>query len=524
MPTVLSVGVQLAKHKAIVTRITTIEELAGVTILYSHKTGTLTTNQLTIDKNIVKTCGPFSPRDVILLAAYAPRTENQDAIDQCVIGTLNDPACTRTGIKLLDFKPFNPVDKRTEITYCEESSGKLKRVTKGMTGIIIELCTCNKAEEVENQLEADITDFAGCGLHDLAVAYEEFDHDNFEGEGNSFKLIGLLAIFDPPRGDTKQTIDDAIALGVKVKMVTSDQLAIAKETGGHLGLGDHMYLAKVLKDGPTPSSKQLTLNEMIMDAEGFASVFPKHKYEIVKHLQGLGHLCAMTGDGANDAPALSHANISITVEGATDAACSAADILLTEPGLSTIVHAIKGSCQIFQHMCNYQLFEDKFSDTLEPEVRDNSRKNHNDHQLHMIIYLQVAMISQALIFITCLHGFFMACPSTALLSAFAIAQLISSIIAAYTDWGFTDIHLTSVGWIGIIWIWNIIWFFPLNWIKFGMKATVIYWFCECRECKAHKAAHPSYPHHCAASIHELLYSNLFGSTRTMTLAIKSLST
>lgn len=361
MPTVLSVTLavgaqQLAKHKAIVTRITAIEELAGVTILCSDKTGTLTTNKLTIDKALVKTYGPFSPEDTLLLAAYASRTENQDAIDACVVGSLDDPARARAGIKLLEFKPFNPVDKRTEITYREESTGRLRRVTKGMTGIIIELCKRNKTEEIENRLEADVEEFATRGLRALAVAFEELDHDDHEGEGNGFELVGLLAIFDPPRSDTKQTIDDAMALGVKVKMVTGDQLAIAKETGRRLGLGDHMYPAKVLKDGPAPGGKHLTLDEMIMDADGFAGVFPEHKYEIVKRLQGLGHLCAMTGDGANDAPALSRANVGIAVEGATDAARGAADIVLTEPGLSTIVHAIRGSRIIFQRMRNYSIY------------------------------------------------------------------------------------------------------------------------------------------------------------------------
>jgi len=361
MPTVLSVTLavgaqQLAKHKAIVTRITAIEELAGVTILCSDKTGTLTTNKLTIDRNTIKTYGPFSAEDVILLAAYASRTENQDAIDQSVVQAIGDVSRARAGIKLLDFKPFNPVDKRTEITYREESSGKIKRVTKGMTGIIIELCTRNKSEELENRLESDVEEYATRGLRALAVAYEEVEGDNPEKEGNGFELIGLLAIFDPPREDTKQTIDDALALGVKVKMVTGDQLAIAKETGRRLGLGDHMYPAKVLKDGPAPGGKHASLDEMIMDADGFAGVFPEHKYEIVKRLQGLGHLCAMTGDGANDAPALSRANVGIAVEGATDAARGAADIVLTEPGLSTIVHAIRGSRVIFQRMRNYSIY------------------------------------------------------------------------------------------------------------------------------------------------------------------------
>ncbi|KAG5644206.1 hypothetical protein DXG03_008869 [Asterophora parasitica] len=601
MPTVLSVTLavgaqQLAKHKAIVTRITAIEELAGVTILCSDKTGTLTTNKLTIDRGTIRTYGPFTPDDVILLAAYASRTENQDAIDSSVVGAVGDPARARAGIKLLDFKPFNPVDKRTEITYREESSGKLKRVTKGMTGIIIELCTRNKTPEVEDKLEADVEEFASRGLRALAVAFEEVDGDDFEAEGNGFELIGLLAIFDPPREDTKQTIDDAIALGVKVKMVTGDQLAIAKETGRRLGLGDHMYPAKVLKEGPAPGSKHASLDEMIMDADGFAGVFPEHKYEIVKRLQGLGHLCAMTGDGANDAPALSRANVGIAVEGATDAARGAADIVLTEPGLSTIVHAIRGSRQIFQRMRNYAIYAcavtirivvcfailafaykfdfppfmiliiallndgtimtlsvDRVLPSMTPDSWDLAEifafaiayglyltastvalvctilettffQDHfgvsletfpvqaNDPQLHMVVYLQVAIISQALIFVTRSHSFFfMERPSVALFTAFCIAQLIASIIAAYGDWGFTKIRAISGGWIGIVWVWNIVWFIPLDWIKFAMKATIIKSLRRRREAAAIAEATSGIPitrtQSRAASLHESLYSN-----------------
>ncbi|KAF8633141.1 hypothetical protein AX17_004642 [Amanita inopinata Kibby_2008] len=602
MPTVLSVTLavgaqQLAKHKAIVTRITAIEELAGVTILCSDKTGTLTTNKLTIDRNTIRTYGPFSADDVILLAAYASRTENQDAIDTSVVAALGDTARARAGIKLLDFKPFNPVDKRTEITYLEEASGKLKRVTKGMTGIIIDLCTRNKTDEIEDRLEADVEEYAVRGLRALAVAYEELDGDDPEAEGNGFELIGLLAIFDPPREDTKQTIDDALALGVKVKMVTGDQLAIAKETGRRLGLGDHMYPAKVLKDGPAPNGKHRSLDEMILDADGFAGVFPEHKYEIVKRLQSLGHLCAMTGDGANDAPALSRANVGIAVEGATDAARGAADIVLTEPGLSTIVHAIRGSRIIFQRMRNYSIyacavtirivvcfsilaFAYKFDfppfmvliiallndgtimtlsvDRVLPSTTPDSwdlaeifsyavayglyltastialvciiietdffeRKfgvsletqrpiSHNDRQLHMIVYLQVAIISQALIFVTRAHGFFfMERPSAALLAAFCFAQLISSIIAAYGNWGFTSIRAISGGWIGIVWVWNIVWFLPLDWIKFAMKATVIKWLRHRRESAVFRESRTGIPitrtQSRAASIHESMYSN-----------------
>ncbi|KAJ3862007.1 putative plasmamembrane-ATPase [Lentinula novae-zelandiae] len=299
-----------------------------------------------------------------------------------------------------------------------------------------------------------------------------------------------------------------------------------------------MYPAKVLKDGPAPSGKHATLDEMIVDADGFAGVFPEHKYKNVKCLQGLGHLCAMTGIGANDAPALSLANIGIAIKGATDAACGAADIVLTEPGLSTIVHAIRGSHIIFQHRRNYSIyacavtfhivvcfailawvyqfdfplfmvliitllndsttrtlsvdhvlpsntpdsrdlaeifayaiayglyltlstvilvviilesnfFQNKFGVTLLPSPVDP-----NNEQLHAIVYLQVAIISQALIFVTCSHGFFfMKHSSFALMGAFCVAQLISSITAAYCNWGFTDKHGISGGWIGIVWVW-----------------------------------------------------------------------
>jgi H+-transporting ATPase len=597
MPTVLSVTLavgaqQLAKHKAIVTRITAIEELAGVTILCSDKTGTLTTNKLTIDKENVKCYSKWDVEGVCLLAAYCSRTENQDAIDGCVVGTLPDPKMAREGIKLLDFKPFNPVDKRTEITYLDERDNRLKRATKGMTGIIIDLCSRDKTSELEDQLETDVEEFARRGLRALAVAYEDVNGDEKDSPGNGFELVGLLSIFDPPRSDTKQTIDDAMALGVKVKMVTGDQLAIAKETGRRLGLGDHMYAAKVLKEGPEAGGKHANLDEMIMDADGFAGVFPEHKFEIVKRIQGLGHLCAMTGDGANDAPALSRANVGIAVEGATDAARGAADIVLTEPGLSTIVHAIHGSRVIFQRMRNYAVYAcavtirivvcfaimvfgwqfefpsfmvliiavlndgtimtlslDRVLPSKTPDSWDLAEvfaygigyglylsastialfavmhhtsffedrfgvdpigKDVNDYGGHMVIYLQVAIISQALIFVTRSHGpSWTERPSYALMGAFLLAQLISSIIAAYGDWGFTYVRGISGGWIGIVWVWNIVWYFPLDLVKFALKRTIIAYLQ-----KRKAALHPPALVDASgerlqrtASRHESLYSN-----------------
>ncbi|KAJ3711202.1 HAD-like domain-containing protein [Lentinula raphanica] len=274
MPTVLSVILSV--------------ELAGHTLLCSDKTGALTINKLAVDQNNIKTYGPFSADEVILLAAYASCTESQDAIDASVVTALGDVLKACAGIKLLDFKPFKP---------------------------------SNPPEELENKLKAGVEEYVTRGLRALALAYEELDGHDHEAKGNGFELIGLLAVFDPPCDNTKQTVDDALALCVKVKTVTSDQLAIQRNRTDLLG---------------TPGGKHPSLDKIIMNADGFAGVFPEYKHEIVKHLQGLGHLCAITGDGANDVPALSCTTVGIAVEGATDAAHGAADIILTESGLQPL--------------------------------------------------------------------------------------------------------------------------------------------------------------------------------------------
>lgn len=556
MPTVLSVTLaigakQLAEHKAIVTRITAIEEMAAVTILCSDKTGTLTLNKLIVDKPTIKTYAEQDGDEIIKLSAFASRTENQDAIDFCIVNSLPDPSQARGGIEELEFKPFNPVVKRTEITYKDNESGKVLRVTKGMSHTILDLCSRDKNEEQIKALNDDVDEFARRGLRALAVAVDEVPSGEVEGEGMGFRLIGLLPIYDPPRSDTKETIDRAIELGIQVKMITGDQLAIGKETGRRLGMGDNMYLSKTLKEGPPAGSGYTDVDQMVLQCDGFAGVYPEHKYEIVERLQNLGHMCAMTGDGVNDAPALSKANVGIAVADATDAARSAADIVLTEPGLSVIIEAIIGSRQIFQRMRNYAIytcsvtirvvvgfsilcwaFQFDFppflvlimailndgtimtisTDRVKPSPYPNSwnlreifayaivyglyltvstvaffavafktdffvekfgveRFDDANHGIyHSIVYLQVSTISQGLIFVTRSRGFFfMERPSVMLMCAFVLAQLVAMFIAVYADWGFTKIYGCGWAWAGIVWIWNFVWFVPLDFIKFAMQ-------------------------------------------------------
>ncbi|KAL2935904.1 Plasma membrane ATPase 2, partial [Bienertia sinuspersici] len=211
----------------------------------------------------------------------------------------------------------------------------------------------NKSD-IERRVHAVIDKFAERGLRSLAVAYQEVPEGRKDSLGGPWQFVGLMPLFDPPRHDSAETIRRALNLGVNVKMITGDQLAIGKETGRRLGMGTNMYpSSSLLGQCKDESISSLPVDDLIEKADGFAGVFPEHKYEIVKRLQARKHICGMTGDGVNDAPALKKADIGIAVADATDAARSASDIVLTEPGLSVIISAVLTSRAIFQRMKNY---------------------------------------------------------------------------------------------------------------------------------------------------------------------------
>ncbi|KAL7183085.1 hypothetical protein ACSBR1_041711 [Camellia fascicularis] len=303
---------------------TAIEEMAGMDVLCSDKTGTLTLNKLTVDRNLIEVFAKGVDRDlVILLAARASSTENQDAIDAAIVGMLADP-------KEVHFLPFNPVDKRTALTYID-ASGNWHRASKGAPEQILALCNCK--EDVRKKVHSVIEKFAERGFRSLAVARQEVLEKAKDSPGAPWQFVGLLPLFDPPRHDSADTIKRALNLGVNVKMITGDQLAIGKETGRRLGMGTNMYPSSALLGQDKDASvAALPVDELIEKADGFAGVFPEHKYEIVKRLQERKHICGMTGDGVNDAPALKKTDIGIAVADATDAARGASDIVLTEPG------------------------------------------------------------------------------------------------------------------------------------------------------------------------------------------------
>jgi len=351
MPTVLSVTMAvgarlLSRKQAIVSRLVAIEELAGVDVLCADKTGTLTQNKLTLGD-------PFSvgavPADqVILFGALASREENNDTIDLAVLGGLKDKDALKQ-YEVVHFQPFDPVHKRTEATV-KGKDGKTFKVTKGAPQVIMALS--DNAGKVKAEVDKAVNEFAARGFRALGVA-------RAEGDG-PWQFLGVLPLFDPPREDAKSTIATALAMGVKVKMVTGDALAIAKETAKKLDMGSNILNAASLGDTDKKESKEVAGS--IDQADGFAQVFPEHKFHIVDVLQKLGHIVGMTGDGVNDAPALKKADCGIAVSGATDAARAAAAIVLTTPGLSVIIDAIKESRKIFQRMNSYAIY--RISETL----------------------------------------------------------------------------------------------------------------------------------------------------------------
>ncbi|MFU8653850.1 plasma-membrane proton-efflux P-type ATPase [Methanotorris formicicus] len=348
MPAVLSItmaigALNLAKKDAIVKKLVSIEELAGVDILCSDKTGTLTKNQLVCGEII--TLNDFSKEDVVLFATLASREEDADAIDMAILNEAEKLNLIEKikNYKIKKFIPFDPVIKRTE---AEITNEKTFKVSKGAPQVILDLC--NADEDFRKKVEEIVDKLAENGYRALGVAIY------MDGK---WHFTGIISLYDPPREDAPLAVKKIKELGVKIKMVTGDHVAIAKNIARILGIGNKIIsiseLLKKLKGGEIKEEK---FDVIVEEADGFAEVFPEHKYRIVDSLQNREHMVAMTGDGVNDAPALKKADCGIAVSNATDAARAAADIILLSPGISVIVDAIQEARRIFQRMESYVIY------------------------------------------------------------------------------------------------------------------------------------------------------------------------
>ncbi|HEB82925.1 MAG TPA: plasma-membrane proton-efflux P-type ATPase, partial [Gammaproteobacteria bacterium] len=289
MPAVLSMtmavgAMVLSKRKAIVTRLESIEEMASMDVLCSDKTGTLTQNRLTLGD--IELFNAADAQEVLLAAALASREEDRDAIDEAVLQGLQDRA-RFTQFKQVKFVPFDPVHKRTEATV-RDAAGQSLDVTKGAPQVIIEMA--GLSGEALQRAQQVVENFATQGYRALGVAQRK-------AGDSAWTFLGILSMFDPPREDSAETISRAQAYGVSVKMVTGDNLSIARQIAAKLGLGTHILKADALPVKSQDASGEAARGDEIASSDGFAEVFPEHKFAIVKTLQANNHITGMTGDG-----------------------------------------------------------------------------------------------------------------------------------------------------------------------------------------------------------------------------------
>ncbi len=383
LPAVLSATMaigasKLAAMKAIVSKLTSIEELASMNILCSDKTGTLTKNQLTVGD--IQVLGAKDTKEILDIAYLACSKDSKDAIDFAISEKVTDKQELNSYTQV-KFTPFDPTIKRTE-AIIKKPDGTEFSATKGAPQIIQQMCKPTK--DIADKINACVDNFAKKGYRTLGIA-------KGDGKGN-WQFLGIIPLFDPPRDDTQETINHVHAMGIDVKMVTGDHEAIAREVSETLGLGSNILPISHFDTKQNKDIDKAKLGDMIESADGFSEVFPEHKFEIVKVLQDRHHVVGMTGDGVNDAPALKQADVGIAVSGAVDAAKEAADLVLTEPGLLVISHAIEEARKIFGRMKSYAMY--RISETCRLLFfLLLAMIIYNDHPLTAIMVILIALLN-----------------------------------------------------------------------------------------------------------------------------------
>lgn len=345
LPAVLSVTMsigakRLAAWKAIVSRLAAMEEMAGLEVLCADKTGTLTKNELELQEPVV--IGARDNHDLILAAALTAERDSEDPIDKAILAGLDDVK-ELDGYEITDFTPFDPTRKRADAEVSQ--NGSRFTVTKGAPQVILDLV--DPDEKTRKKVREAVADLGEKGFRALGVARKVDEGWNY---------LGILPLLDPPREDTARVIDTARnRYHIDIRMVTGDHPAIGKQVAGQIGLWQDIRAAAEFfqedkgDQGPEEETG-FQISDEVLKVDGFAEVTPEHKFKIIKAFQNRDRIVGMTGDGVNDAPALKQADVGIAVVGATDAARSAAHLVLTARGLGVITRAIEEARRIFERM------------------------------------------------------------------------------------------------------------------------------------------------------------------------------
>lgn len=321
---------ELVKQGVLVTRLNAPDDAASMDILYVDKTGTLTMNKLSVAK--LQVANKYKEDDVLLFGALASQEANHDSIDMAFINAAKQKNILNDTFIQKSFVPFDPQNRKTEATIKKENEEF--NVMKGSFNVIAEVCGLD--EKAIADWEVKVDGFGKEGFRTLAVAKANINEKP--------QFVGLVALHDPPRADSKQLIDEIKSLGITIKMLTGDALPIAIEIAKSVDIGDAIIKSSELKN----ADKNIV--ELLEKNNGVAEVYPKDKYNIVKAFQAKGHNVGMTGDGVNDAPALKQAEVGIAVSSATDVAKGAASIVLTQEGLVNILSPIKIGRMMFERI------------------------------------------------------------------------------------------------------------------------------------------------------------------------------
>ncbi|KGG49935.1 plasma membrane ATPase [Mitosporidium daphniae] len=360
--TTLAVGAaELARKRVVVKKLASIESLAGVDVLCTDKTGTLTENKLSVEVPVF--FSPYTSGDVMLVAAAtcSRSLRGMDAIDHALLSSLTrfpDALSRLENLRIISLVPFDPVSKKAT-AIVEDSKGNRSLYIKGSPQIILDLAPSDYSASLKEQYEHAVYLLATKGFRSLGVSRQS-------GDSKEYQIVGIIPLHDPLRHDAATTINEAQKLGLSIKILTGDALAIAIETARQLGLNSRILPANdIFTDTDLFQVSIPDIGSVVESADGFAQVFPQHKYRVVEALQKRGHLVAMTGDGINDAPSLKIADTGIAVEGASAAAQAAADIIFLKAGLSVIIDALKASRKIFQRIRAYIIYRIALSLQLE---------------------------------------------------------------------------------------------------------------------------------------------------------------
>jgi len=338
MTIVQSVGaLELSRMGVLVTRLDSIEDAASIDVLCFDKTGTITQNKLSIIDSV--TFSGFSKDEVIGMAALASREEGMDVIDLAVIEYARKMGVVLSKYKQIAYTPFSPATKKTEAIV--ETDGQRWKVIKGASQMVLSICR-EVNQETMARVNDTIKEFSQKGYRTIAVAR------TIEKDLDDFQLIGLLSLADPPRHDSKNTIEEAKNLGIKPIMLTGDNISIAQEIAHQVGIGNN-----IIRLSDINALHEDERIRAIEACDGFAEIYPEDKYKIVKLLQSKGHMVGMTGDGVNDAPALKQAEMGIAVSNSTDVAKASASMVLIEPGIKVIIDAVEISRQTYQRMLTW---------------------------------------------------------------------------------------------------------------------------------------------------------------------------